>query len=133
MFSIESGFFGFVKIFIIILTSYTVSYTHLLDVSFLQENVLAPILGITDPKTDSRIGFVGGIKGPAELKRRVDSGEMAAAFAMYPVSVEAVSYTHLREIFHLDHQVHLPFDLNLSSRLRIRARRPDFADRTKHE
>ena len=61
-----------------------------LDVSFLQENVLAPILGITDPKTDSRIGFVGGIKGPAELKRRVDSGEMAAAFAMYPVSVEEI-------------------------------------------
>ncbi len=61
-----------------------------LDVSFLQENVLSPLLGITDPKTDSRIGFVGGIKGPDELKRRVDSGEMAVAFAMYPVSVDEI-------------------------------------------
>lgn len=61
-----------------------------LDVSFLQENVLSPLLGITDPKTDTRIGFVGGIKGPGELKRRVDSGEMAVAFAMYPVSVEEI-------------------------------------------
>lgn len=61
-----------------------------LDVSFLQENVLSPLLGITDPKTDSRIGFVGGIKGLGELERRVDSGEMAVAFAMYPVSVEEI-------------------------------------------
>ena len=61
-----------------------------LDVSYLQDRILAPILGITDPKTDSRISFAGGVKGGEELKRRVDSGEMKAAFAMYPVSVEEI-------------------------------------------
>lgn len=61
-----------------------------LDVSFLQEKILSPVLGITDPRTDRRISFVGGTKGAAELKRRVDSGEMAAAFAMYPVSMEEI-------------------------------------------
>ena len=61
-----------------------------LDVSYLQDRILAPVLGITDPKTDSRISFEGGVKGGEELKRRVDSGEMKAAFAMYPVSVEEI-------------------------------------------
>ncbi len=61
-----------------------------LDVSFLQENILAPLLGIHDPKTDKRISFIGGIYGTAELKRRVDSGEMAVAFAMYPVSTDEI-------------------------------------------
>lgn len=59
-----------------------------LDVSLLQERVLGPILGIVDVRTDKRIDFVGGIRGVAELARRVDSGEMAAGFAMYPVTVQ---------------------------------------------
>lgn len=58
-----------------------------LDVSILQELVLSPILGIDDPRTSKRIRFVGGIKGSAELRRLVDCGEMAAAFALYPVSM----------------------------------------------
>ncbi len=59
-----------------------------LDVSILQENLLAPVLGIGDPRTDKRIDFVGGIRGMEELQRRVDSGEMQAAFALYPTSIE---------------------------------------------
>jgi len=55
-----------------------------LDVSILQNLVLTPVLGIGDVRTDKRIDFVGGIRGLAELERRVDSGEMAVAFAMYP-------------------------------------------------
>jgi len=59
-----------------------------LDVSILQNHVLAPLLGITDPRRDERIDFVGGIRGLAELEKRVDSGEMAVAFALYPTSIE---------------------------------------------
>jgi uncharacterized protein (DUF1015 family) len=59
-----------------------------LDVSLLQDRVLGPILGIGDPRTDKRIDFVGGIRGTAELERRVDSGEMAIAFSMYPTTLE---------------------------------------------
>ncbi len=59
-----------------------------LDVSLLQEMLLAPVLGIGDPKTDKRIDFVGGIRGLGELKRRVDSGEMKVALALYPVSMK---------------------------------------------
>ena len=58
-----------------------------LDVSLLQDHLIAPILGITDPRRDKRIDFVGGIRGLAELERRVDSGEMAAAFALHPTSL----------------------------------------------
>lgn len=58
-----------------------------LDVSLLQDNLLGPILGIGDPRRDKRIDFVGGIRGLKELERRVDSGEMAAAFALYPTSI----------------------------------------------
>ncbi len=58
-----------------------------LDVSILQREVLAPVLGITDPKTDSRIGFIGGIRGLSELERRVHT-YCKAAFAMYPTSIE---------------------------------------------
>jgi len=57
-----------------------------LDVSILQENLLAPILGIQDPRTDKRIDFVGGIRGMDELERRVKEG-MAVAFSMYPTSL----------------------------------------------
>jgi uncharacterized protein (DUF1015 family) len=59
-----------------------------LDVALLQDRVLGPILGIGDPRTDKRIDFVGGIRGLEELARRVDSGEMAIAFALYPTSLE---------------------------------------------
>ena len=61
-----------------------------LDVSLLQDNLIAPLLGVADPRTDNRIDFVGGIRGLAELERRVDSGEMAIAFALYPTSMEAL-------------------------------------------
>lgn len=61
---------------------------HVLDISILQENLLTPILDIKDQRTDSRIDFVGGIRGLAELERRVDSGEMALAISLYPVSIE---------------------------------------------
>jgi len=55
-----------------------------LDVSLLADNLLEPLLGITDPRRDSRIDFVGGIRGLDGLQQRVDSGEMAVAFSMYP-------------------------------------------------
>ncbi len=59
-----------------------------LDVSLLQERILAPLLGITDPRTDKRIDFVGGIRGTDELERRVRSGEMALAISLFPTTVE---------------------------------------------
>ena len=59
-----------------------------LDVSLLAESLLAPILGITDPRRDRRIDFVGGIRGLEELERCVDSGEMRVAFALYPTRME---------------------------------------------
>lgn len=59
-----------------------------LDVSLLQDRVLGPVLGIGDPRTDCRIEFVGGIRGTAELERRVNSGEMAIAFSMAPTTME---------------------------------------------
>ena len=58
-----------------------------LDVAVLQNNILGPILGIEDPRTDKRIDFVGGIRGLKELKKRADS-DMKAAFAVYPVDVD---------------------------------------------
>ena len=58
-----------------------------LDVTVLSNLVLDRILGIKDLRTDNRIAFVGGIRGLGELSRRVDSGEMAVAFALYPVSM----------------------------------------------
>lgn len=57
-----------------------------LDVSILQKQILEPVLGIQDPKTDKRIDFVGGIRGLSELERRVHT-DMKAAFAMYPTSI----------------------------------------------
>jgi uncharacterized protein (DUF1015 family) len=61
-----------------------------LDVSLLANNLIEPVLGISDPRTDSRIDFVGGIRGLGELEKRVDSGEMAVAFSLYPTSMEAL-------------------------------------------
>lgn len=59
-----------------------------LDVTVLSESILKPILNIVDLRTDERIDFVGGIRGLKELEKRVDSGEMKVAFALYPVSMQ---------------------------------------------
>ncbi|MDH5710466.1 MAG: DUF1015 family protein [Gammaproteobacteria bacterium] len=61
-----------------------------LDVSLLADNLIEPILGISDPRTDDRIDFVGGIRGLGELEKRVNSGEMAIAFSLYPTRMEAL-------------------------------------------
>lgn len=60
---------------------------EVLDVFILQENLLAPILGIQNPRTDKGIHFVGGIRGLGELERLVNSGGYAVAFALYPTSI----------------------------------------------
>jgi uncharacterized protein (DUF1015 family) len=59
-----------------------------LDVSLLADNLIEPILGISDPRRDARIDFVGGIRGLAGLEKRVDSGEMAVAFSLFPTGME---------------------------------------------
>jgi uncharacterized protein (DUF1015 family) len=59
-----------------------------LDVSLLANSLLEPLLGIHDPRSDPRIDFVGGIRGLGELEKRVDSGDMAVAFSMFPTSME---------------------------------------------
>jgi uncharacterized protein (DUF1015 family) len=59
-----------------------------LDVSLLQQHLLTPLLDIGDPRTDARIDFVGGVRGLAELARRVDSGSAAVAFALHPTRME---------------------------------------------
>jgi uncharacterized protein (DUF1015 family) len=59
-----------------------------LDVAVLQDRLLAPILGITDPRTSKRIEFVGGIRGVRELEMRTASKEHAVAFSMHPTTVE---------------------------------------------
>lgn len=59
-----------------------------LDVSVLQDNLLSPILGVLNPRTDQRIHFVGGIRGIAELERVVDAGEYRVAFSLYPTSMQ---------------------------------------------
>jgi uncharacterized protein (DUF1015 family) len=59
-----------------------------LDVTLLQQHVLAPIFGIDDPRTSKKINFVGGIRGTAELEKLVNSGEYACAFSMFPTSIE---------------------------------------------
>ena len=59
-----------------------------LDVSLLSNHLLAPLLGIHDLRRDKRIDFVGGIRGLAELEKRVDSGEMAVAFALHPTRMD---------------------------------------------
>ncbi len=59
-----------------------------LDVSILQNNLLQPVLGIEDPRTDTNIDFIGGIRGTSELEKLVDSGKAVAAFSLFPVSVD---------------------------------------------
>jgi uncharacterized protein (DUF1015 family) len=58
-----------------------------LDVSVLQQRLIAPILGVGDPRTDARIGFVGGVRGLKELERRVDDRRAAVAFALFPTGI----------------------------------------------
>jgi len=58
-----------------------------LDVSILQDRILAPLLGIDDPRESDHIDFVGGIHGTAELERRVDAGEAVLAFSLYPTTI----------------------------------------------
>ena len=60
----------------------------ILDVSILQDNLLRPVLGIQNPRTDERIEYIGGIRGVQELERLVNSGEFAVAFSLYPTSME---------------------------------------------
>jgi uncharacterized protein (DUF1015 family) len=59
-----------------------------LDVSILQNNLLAPVLGISDPRIDKRIDFVGGIRGTGELEKKVDSGRFAVAFSFRATTIE---------------------------------------------
>lgn len=59
-----------------------------LDVSILQNNILSPVLGIDDPRTNERISFVGGSRGTAELEKMVDSGEGKVAFSMFPTTMD---------------------------------------------
>jgi uncharacterized protein (DUF1015 family) len=66
----------------------TVDPVDSLDVAILQNSVLAPVLGVADPRSDERIDFVGGIRGLEELERRVDSGDWAVAFALYPTAID---------------------------------------------
>ncbi|PCJ23185.1 MAG: hypothetical protein COA96_12475 [SAR86 cluster bacterium] len=61
-----------------------------LDVSILQDIVFTPLLGIIDQRVDTRVDFVGGIRGLKELEKRVDSGDWKAAFALYPTSIESL-------------------------------------------
>ena len=74
------------------LTAKTGTYTQdpigILDVTILQNNILDGILGISDPRTDSRVDFVGGIRGLQVLADRVDSGQFAAAFSLYAVTID---------------------------------------------
>ncbi|RYD54921.1 MAG: DUF1015 domain-containing protein [Sphingobacteriales bacterium] len=68
--------------------TYTNDPIGILDVSILQNNILSKLLNINDPRTDKRVDFVGGIRGLGELEKRVNSKDMAAAFACYPVSIQ---------------------------------------------
>ncbi len=61
-----------------------------LDVNILMNNLLEPVLGIKDPRTDKRIDFIGGIRGNEELERLVNSGKFKVAFSLYPTSVETL-------------------------------------------
>ena len=67
--------------------TFTADPIGVLDVTILSNNILDKLLGIKDQRTDKRIDFVGGIRGLEELEKRVDSGEMAAAFSLYPVTI----------------------------------------------
>ncbi len=68
--------------------SYSNDPIGVLDITILQDNLLNPVLNIKDQRTDKRIDFIGGIRGLAELEKRVNSGDMAVAFSLHPVSIQ---------------------------------------------
>ena len=68
--------------------SYTTDPIGVLDITILQNNLLDPVLNIKDQRTDTRIDFIGGIRGLGELEKRVNSGEWAVAFSLHPVSIQ---------------------------------------------
>ena len=68
--------------------TFTTDPIGILDVSILQNNILSKQLNINDPRTDKRVDFVGGIRGLHELEKRVNNGDMAAAFSCYPVTIQ---------------------------------------------
>lgn len=68
--------------------TFTTDAIGVLDVTILQNNILSKILNINDPRTDSRVDFVGGIRGLKELEKRVNNGDAAVAFSLYPVSIQ---------------------------------------------
>ena len=70
--------------------AHTTTTTGVLDVDISSRLILDKVLGITDLRSDKRIDFVGGLRGLEELKRRVDSGEMRMALALYPVSMKQI-------------------------------------------
>jgi uncharacterized protein (DUF1015 family) len=69
-------------------SSYSTDPIGILDVTILQNNILDPLFNIKDQRTDKRIDFVGGIRGLGELEKRVNSGDMAIAFSLHPVSIQ---------------------------------------------
>jgi uncharacterized protein (DUF1015 family) len=68
--------------------TYTTDPIGILDVTILSNNILDKLLGIKDQRTDKRIDFIGGIRGLGELEKRVNSGEMAVAFSLHPVTIQ---------------------------------------------
>ena len=68
--------------------TFTTDPIGILDITILSNNLLEPVLGIKDQRTDKRIDFVGGIRGLSELEKRVNSGEMAVAFSLHPVTIQ---------------------------------------------
>ncbi|MGG9961957.1 DUF1015 domain-containing protein [Ferruginibacter sp. SUN106] len=68
--------------------TFTTDPIGILDITILSNNLLEPVLGIKDQRTDKRIDFVGGIRGLGELEKRVNSGEMAVAFSLHPVTIQ---------------------------------------------
>jgi uncharacterized protein (DUF1015 family) len=63
-----------------------------LDAAILQDHLLAPVLGISDPRTDDRIKFIGGIRGMSELEKLVDKDGFAVAFSLYPTTMEQIMH-----------------------------------------
>ena len=68
--------------------SFSADPVESLDVSILQKNLLEPILGIKNPRTDKCIDFVGGIRGPSELEKKVDSGQFTLAFSLFATTID---------------------------------------------
>lgn len=69
-------------------TPETPARTGTVDCAILRANLLAPVLGVNDPRTDSRIDFIGGVRGIAELERRCREDGNAVAFSLFPVTMD---------------------------------------------